>query len=75
MEKILEILEEIQPDVNFLTEEHLITGGILDSFDVVNIAAEIDGQLGVRLPAEELLPENFESAKALYNLVQRLAKA
>ena len=75
MDKILEILEEIQPDVNFLTEEHLITGGILDSFDVVTIAAEIDGQLGVRLPAEELLPENFESAKALYQLVQRLARA
>ena len=75
MEKILEILEEIQPDVNFLTEEHLITGGILDSFDVVTIAAEIDAQLGVRLPAEELLPENFESARALYDLVQRLARA
>ena len=61
--------------MNFLTEEHLITGGILDSFDVVTIATEIDGQLGIRLPAEELLPENFESAKALYQLVQRLAKA
>ena len=75
MEKILEILEEIQPDVDFEKEAHLITDGILDSFDVVTVAAEIDAQLGVRLPAEELLPENFESAEALYRLVQRLAGA
>ena len=42
MEKILEILEEIQPDVDFEKEAHLITDGILDSFDVVTVAAEID---------------------------------
>ena len=75
MEQLLDILCGLHPDVDFETEEGLIDRGILDSFDVVSIAAEIDAEMGVSLPAEELLPENFNSAKALYELIQRLADA
>ena len=75
MEQLLDILSGLHPDVDFETEEGLIDRGILDSFDVVSIAAEIDAEMGVSLPAEELLPENFNSAKALYELIQRLADA
>lgn len=72
MEKLLEILDELHPDVNFETEEHLIDNKILDSFDIVTIVAEIDAEYDVAIPAEELIPENFNSAKALYALVERL---
>ncbi len=72
MEQLLEILSELHPDVDFETEEHLIDNGILDSFDIVTIVAEINGEFDVSIPAEELLPENFNSAKALYALVERL---
>ena len=75
MEQLLDILSGLHPDVDFETEEGLIERGILDSFDVVSIAAEIDAEMGVSLPAEELLPENFNSAKALFDLIQRLADA
>ena len=72
MEKLLEILEELHPDVDFETEEHLIDNKILDSFDIVTIVAEIDAEYDVAIPAEELIPENFNSAKALYALVEKL---
>ena len=72
MEKLLEILDELHPDVDFETEEHLIDSKILDSFDIVTIVAEIDAEYDVAIPAEELIPENFNSAKALYALVERL---
>lgn len=72
MEKLLEILAELHPDVDFETEEHLIDNKILDSFDIVTIVAEIDSEYDVAIPAEELIPENFNSAKALYALVERL---
>ena len=75
MEQLLDILSGLHPDVDFETEEGLIDRGILDSFDVVSIAAEIDAEMGVSLPAEELLPENFNSARALFDLIQRLADA
>ena len=72
MEELMEILEDLHPDVDFETETGLIDNGILDSFDIVTLAAEIDAQLGVSIPAEELLPENFNSAKAMNALIARL---
>lgn len=72
MEQLLDILAELHPEVDFETEEHLIDNKILDSFDIVTIVAEIDSEFDVSIPAEELVPENFNSAKALYALVERL---
>lgn len=72
MEALLEILNELHPEVDFETEEGLIDNKILDSFDIVTIVAEIDGEYDVQIPAVELTPENFNSAKALYALVERL---
>jgi len=72
MEQLLNILAELHPEVDFETEEHLIDNKILDSFDIVTIVAEIDSEFDVSIPAEELVPENFNSAKALYALVERL---
>ena len=41
MEELLEILQELHPEVNFEEEEHLIDDKILDSFDIVSIISEI----------------------------------
>ena len=72
MDTLLSILKELHPDVDFQTADGLIDDKILDSFDIVTIVAEIDAEYGVAIPAEELIPENFNSAKALYALVERL---
>lgn len=71
MEILLNILTGLHPDVNFASEERLIDDGILDSFDIVTIVAEIDGEFDVQIGAEDLIPENFNSARALYALVQK----
>ena len=73
MDKLIEILSELHPDVDFATATGLIDNGVLDSFDVVTIVAEVDDNFDVQIPAEELVPENFNSAEALYALIQRLA--
>lgn len=72
MDKLIHILTELNPDIDYKTEEALIDGGILDSFDIVTLVAEIDDVFGVEIPAEALIPENFNSAKALYALIRRL---
>lgn len=74
MEKLNAILTELHPDVDFETANTLIDDGILDSFDIVTIVAEVDAEYDVQIPAEELVPENFNSAQALYDLIQRLAE-
>lgn len=72
MEELLEILRDLHPEIDFETCDTLIDDQILDSFDIVTIVSEIDGTFDVAIPAEELVPENFNSAKALYALVERL---
>lgn len=72
MEKLLNILWELHPEVDFSKTENLIDDGILDSFDIVTLVAQIDDQFNVQLSPEDLVPENFNSAAALYALICRL---
>lgn len=72
MEKLLEILSELHPDVDFANTADLIDDGILDSLDIVSLVAQIDAEFGVTIPAEEIIPENFNSAKELFALINKL---
>ena len=72
MEELLELLKGIRPDVDFENEKELIDDGILDSFDVVSIISEIDDKFGVQIRITELDPESFNSADAIWTLIQEL---
>lgn len=72
MDKLMRILSELSSDIDFETEDALIDGGLLDSFDIVTLVAEIDDAFGIEIPAEALIPENFNSAKAIFALIQHL---
>lgn len=75
MEQLLEILKGVRADVDFENEDALIDDGILDSFDVVSIISEIDDQFDVQIRINELDPENFNSAEAIWQLIQKLKNA
>lgn len=72
MEKLIEILRELHPEVDFETEEHLIDSGIFDSFDIVTLVSEIREEFDVTIGVQNLVPENLNSAEALYELIKRL---
>ena len=75
MEDLLSILREIHPDVDFETCNTLIDDQILDSIDIVTLVAEISDAFDVEVPPEALVPENFNSAKALWEMIQQLDEA
>ena len=75
MEALMRILGELHPDVDFNTADDLIGDGVLDSLDIVTLITEINSAYDVSIPAEEILPENFNSAKALWALIERLDEA
>ncbi|HPX70441.1 MAG TPA: phosphopantetheine-binding protein [Bacillota bacterium] len=72
MEELLRILEDMHPEVDFAEETELIDGGILDSLDIVTLITEINDCFDVSIGAGDIIPENFNSAEALYALIQRL---
>ena len=72
MEELIRIMSEIRPDLDFTLEDKLIDDDILDSFDIIAIVSEVNDFFGVELNVNDLLPENFNSAEALYELISRL---
>lgn len=72
MEKLIAILSSLHPDVDFESNDSLIDDGILDSLDIVTLVTEINATFNVIIPAEEVVPENFNSAEALMELITRL---
>ena len=72
MDELLEILEELHPEVDFNTCTRLVDDKIIDSFDIVTIITEVNNTFDVAIPAEEIIPENFNSAEAIWSLIQKL---
>lgn len=72
MDELLKILNDLHPEVDFEAEEHLIDGMILDSFDIVTLISEIHEVFDITIDAKHIVPENFNSAKALYALIQEI---
>ena len=72
MNELLDILQELHPEIDFETHDALIDKKVLDSFDIVTLISEINNEFDVAIPAEEIIPDNFNSAKALWALVERL---
>ncbi len=72
MDELLEILEENCPGVDFEGQEHLIDDGILDSLSIVMLVGALNEAYDISIGAEDLVPENFNSAEAILALVQRL---
>jgi len=72
MEKMLVILNELHSDVDFENEQNLIDDGILDSMDIISLITEISDEYDVTITAKDIIPANFNSAEALYELIKRL---
>lgn len=72
MEELIKILESVKPGVDYMSETSLIDEEILDSLDIVTIVAKINQEFDIEFPVNEIVPENFNSAEALYAVITRL---
>ena len=72
MEKLLAILKDIKPDVNFLQEKDLVASGVLDSLSLVMLVARLNKEFDIEITPLDLVPENFHSVQAIWDLIQRL---
>ena len=72
MEEFISMLKGIKPNVDFENDEALVDDGLIESLDIISIISEISDKYGVQIPSDEIIPDNFNSAEALYELVQDL---
>lgn len=74
MEKLIEILEDICPGVDYESREDLIDGHVLESLSIIALIAELEEEFDITIPAIEIVPANFNSAKAMMAMITRLAE-
>lgn len=72
MEELLDILNDINPDIDYETEDNLIDGKVLDSFSIVSLISAICDEFDIEISPKYLVPENFNSAKAMWALIQKI---
>ena len=72
MELLLELLKEIKGDIDFEKETDLVDEGLLDSLEIVTIIASIEEKFGIEIDPDEIDPDNFQSAKEMWEMIKRL---
>lgn len=72
MEELLAILNEIDDSIDYENETALIDDQLLDSFAIITLVSELEDAFDISIEASEMMPVNFNSAKAIWAMVQRL---
>ena len=72
MEELLEILNEINPDIDYETEDNLIDGKKLDSLSIITLITEICDTFDIEIGPKWMRNENFNSVEAMWNMIQAI---
>lgn len=72
MEKLLEILNNIDSTINFETETGIIDNECIDSMQLMELISEIEEAFDITIEMEDIMPENFNSVNAMWEMIERL---
>ena len=70
-EKILEILQDLRPELDFTESNDFIEDGYLDSFDMVALVSNLDKTFCISILGEDIIPVNFANLEAIENIVKK----
>lgn len=72
MEELVKVLSGVIEGVDFASETNLVSDGKLSSIDITEIIAEIEEHYDIEIDMEYMVPENFESAQTMLNMIEEL---
>ncbi len=72
MDELLDILEDLNPDIDYETETKLIDDKILNSFSIVALVSRISDEFDIEISPADLVPENFNSVQAMWKMIQKI---
>lgn len=70
-EKILEILQDLRPELDFTESNDFIEDAYLDSFDMIALVSALDKEFGISILGEDIIPENFANIESIINVVNK----
>ena len=72
MDELLEILNDINPDIDYMTEDNLIDGKVLDSLSIILMIGEICDRFDIEIGPKYMRNENFNSAQKIWEMIQKI---
>ncbi len=72
MDELLELMMDINPDVDYETEDNLIDGKVYDSLSIITLITNICDTFDIEIGPKWMRNENFNSAAAIWNMIQRI---
>lgn len=75
MQEIIEILQSVRGDIDFTNATNLVSDGIITSFDILQIVMELEEKFDIEIEPQYIEPENFNSAKAIKEMIEKLKNA
>lgn len=71
-ECVSKVLENVKEEMaSHLDSTRLVSDGILDSLDIMNLIVELESEFDIEIDPEDVLSENFESVEAIAALVEK----
>ena len=71
-DKIIEILNDIKPGVDYEHEISLIDSHIYDSLSIISLVSELSFEFNVDIDVMDLIPDNLNSVNAIIELIHEL---
>lgn len=69
---VKEIIMQVKKGTELkLDSDRLVSDGILDSLDIMNLIMELENGFDIEIDPEDVLSENFESVEAITALVEK----
>lgn len=75
MQEIIEILQTVRNDIDFTNATKLVSDGIIDSFDILQIVMELEEKFDIQIEPQYIEQKNFNSAKAIKEMIEKLKNA
>ena len=72
MDELMQILEDINPDIDYENETNLIDGRCLDSLSILTLITEICDTFDIEIGPKWMRNDNFNSVKAMWNMIQAI---
>ncbi len=72
MDELKALLQEKYPTIDFDRETALVSDGLLDSLQVVELIAELEDVFGIEVTMEYIQPVHFESVESIWAMVEEL---
>lgn len=72
MDRLVALLKENFPNIDFENEKNLVDDGIIDSLSMVKIISLIEENFDVSVTMEFLQPDYYQSVESIWEMIEEL---